>query len=84
MMKILKKHELCTKSHHEDYVIEDGFIFRGTQLCIPKCSLREHIIQELYYGGLGGHFGRDQIILLVKSKYFWSTIYRDVACHVKR
>lgn len=35
-------------------------------------------------GGLGGHFGREKTILLVKEKYFWPTIYRDVTQFVKR
>lgn len=44
--------KLSTKSHHKDYVIKDNFFFLRTQLCIPKYSLRGHIIQELYSGGL--------------------------------
>ncbi|KAK9920990.1 hypothetical protein M0R45_029522 [Rubus argutus] len=76
--------ELCKTGRHEDYFLQDGFLFKGVLLCIPKCSLKEYIIKELHSGGLGGHFGRDKTIGLVKEKYFWPTIYRDVTHYVKR
>ncbi|KAJ7971568.1 RNA-directed DNA polymerase [Quillaja saponaria] len=31
--------KLC-KSRPTDYALEDGFLFQGTRLCIPKCSFR--------------------------------------------
>ena len=62
----------------------NDFLFKGTRLCIPKCSLRELIIKKLHSGGLGGHFGKDKTTLLVKEKYFWPSIYRDVSQFVKQ
>jgi hypothetical protein len=43
-----------------EYMIQDGFLFRGNQLCIPKCSMRENLLKEKYSGGLAGHFGHDK------------------------
>ena len=37
-----------------DYNLQEGLLFKGGQLCIPNCSMRENIIQEKYSGGLAG------------------------------
>ncbi|GJR27672.1 reverse transcriptase domain-containing protein [Tanacetum coccineum] len=44
----------------------DGYLFKGAQLCIPLCSLREAIILEGHAGGLAGHFGRDKTLALLR------------------
>ena len=42
------------------FMIQDGFLFRSSQLCIPKCSMRENLIMEKHSGGLVGHLGHDR------------------------
>lgn len=64
-----------------DYVLLDGFLFRDNGLCVPDCSLRLKIIQELHEEG---HVGRDRTLKLVQDSYFWPTLRRDVARHVER
>ena len=39
-----------------DYLIQDGMLFKGSQLCIPKSSMREKLIKENNSGGMAGHF----------------------------
>jgi hypothetical protein len=43
-----------------DFMIQDGLFFRGNQLCIPDCSMRENLVKEKHSGGLAGHFGHDK------------------------
>ena len=40
-----------------DYLIQDGMLLKGSQLCIPKISMRENLIKEKHSGGMAGHFG---------------------------
>ena len=45
-----------------EFLLQDGFLFKGNQLCIPDCSLRLQIIKELHGEG---HVGRDRTLQLV-------------------
>ena len=40
-----------------DYLIQDGMLFKGCQLCIPRSSMRENLIKEKHSGGMARHFG---------------------------
>jgi len=44
----------------DEYFLQDRYLFKGKQLCIPDSPMRENIIKELHSGELGGHFGRDK------------------------
>ena len=69
-----------------NFLIRDGYLFKGIKLCIPHTSLRDFLVWELHTGGLAGHFGRDKTIALVEDKFYWTSLIRDVArivsqCH---
>ncbi|KAJ9566128.1 hypothetical protein OSB04_002094 [Centaurea solstitialis] len=66
---------------NSDFLIHDGFLFKGNQLCIPDSSLRLQIIKELHGEG---HVGRDRTLQLVQSSYFWPTMRKEVDRFVKR
>ncbi|MGP0580467.1 integrase zinc binding domain-containing protein, partial [Paenibacillus peoriae] len=54
-----------------DYFFQDGYLFKGKQLCIPDNPMRENIIKELHSGGLRGDFGKDKTVDLVEDRYYW-------------
>ena len=51
---------LRDKNSWEEYLIQDGLLFKGSQFCIPRCSMRDNLVKEKHSGGLGGHFGHDK------------------------
>jgi hypothetical protein len=52
------------------YMIQEGLLFKGNQLCIPKCSMRENLLKEKHSGGLAGHFGHDKTFAKLNESYF--------------
>jgi hypothetical protein len=41
-------------------MIQEGLLFKGNQLCISNCSMRENLLKEKYSGGLARHFGHEK------------------------
>ena len=75
------------------YVLEDGLLYRitdptkcgsyaGLQLVIPK-FLQTPIIEEIHSGYFGGHPGVDKTYDKIRSRYYWSGMYRDVVQFLK-
>jgi len=71
------------RSHAGDFTLSDGFLFKGTRLCLPQSFLREFVIVELHAGGLAGHFGQDKTISLVEDRFYWPHLCRDVTVMLK-
>ena len=76
--------KVCTDKPFKGFVRVDGFLFKGNTLCIPSCSLRLSILDELHGGALGRHFGEAKTLALVKASFFWPKLKRDIARFVKK
>ncbi|XP_071737871.1 uncharacterized protein [Rutidosis leptorrhynchoides] len=61
-----------------DYVEQDGFLFKGSRLCIPKDSIRELLIREAHGGGLAGHFGINKTLEILSEHFYWPCMDKDV------
>jgi hypothetical protein len=51
---------LRDRSQWTEYIIHEGLLLKGNQLCIPKCSMRENLLKEKHSGGLVGHFDHEK------------------------
>jgi hypothetical protein len=69
---------LRDRSQWAKYMIQDGLLFRGNQLCIPKGSMRENLLKEKHSGGLVGNFSHDKTFSKLNESYFWPGMREDV------
>nr|GEX11144.1 RNA-directed DNA polymerase [Tanacetum cinerariifolium] len=76
--------EIETKQHRGEFILLDGYLFKGNHLCIPKTSLMIQLIKEVHARGLSAHLGRDKTIVSVESRFYWTQLERDVGAFVKR
>ncbi|XP_074305695.1 uncharacterized protein LOC141640915 [Silene latifolia] len=47
----------ATKIQGTKFLLQESFLFHGNKLCVPRGSYRDQLIKEVHSGGLGGHFG---------------------------
>lgn len=66
------------------FTLQNGLLFRGGQLCVPKGSMRENLIQEKHNGCLSGHFGLNKTLELVQCFYYWPRMQRDIRRYVEQ
>ena len=64
-----------------NFLLHDGFLHKGNQLCVLDYSLRLCIIQELHGEG---HVGRDRTLQLVHDSYFLPSMRKKVEHFVER
>lgn len=54
----------------------------GLKLCLGRKDIKD-VLREFHDGTIGGHFGRDITVGRIRQMFWWPTIWRDVAEHVR-
>jgi len=60
-------YSMCLKHPQGDFLVQEGYLFKGVRLCILKCSTRELLISEVHGGSLAGHFGESKTLTLLRE-----------------
>lgn len=55
---------------HVDFLIKDGYLFRGFRLYISHTSFRDFIIGELHAGGIASHFRCDKNVVMLENQFY--------------
>jgi hypothetical protein len=67
-----------------EYMIQEGLLFKGNQLCIPKCSMRDTLLKKTNSGGLAGHFGHAKTFAQLNNAYYWPGMRTKVIMFVNK
>jgi hypothetical protein len=59
-------------------------LFRGNQLCIPKCSMMDNLLKEKHSRKLAKHFDHDKTFSKLNGSYFLPGMRTDVKIFVVR
>ena len=62
-----------------EFLVQEGYLFKGTRLCVPNCGTRELLIREIHGGSLADHFGEKKTLIMLKEHYFglaWIRTYK--------
>ena len=73
-----------TAGAYPNFLLHDGYLFKGTHLCLSDISLREQVIWELHSRGAAAHFGRDKTIAMTEDHFYWPSLKRDVTKNVSK
>lgn len=75
---------LTNEKPHGYFVQQDGFLFKGNKLCVPKSSIQELLVKEAHAGGIAGHFGIDKTLAVLQEHFYWPKMIKHVQHLIKR
>ncbi|XP_074277528.1 uncharacterized protein LOC141601157 [Silene latifolia] len=54
------------------FSVQEGYLFKGNKLCVPKSSIRELLVREAHGGALAGHFGVNTTYDILGEHFYWT------------
>ena len=74
----------CQNHPKGEFLIHEGFLFKGTQLYVPQGGTRELLINKVHGASSAGHFGERKTLIMLKEHYFWPCMEKEVQDVIKR
>ena len=72
----------CQSTPKGPFHVENGFMFKGNRLCIPKSPIRTLLVKEVHEGALGGHFGIQKTLDMVAQHFFWPKMLGTIGKYI--
>jgi len=60
----------CSRHPKGDLFIREGFLFKGTRLCVARCSTRELLIREVHGVSLASHYDENKTPVMLRELYY--------------
>ncbi|XP_074283212.1 uncharacterized protein LOC141607761 [Silene latifolia] len=60
------------------FLVQEGYLFKGNKLCVPKSSIRELLVREAHGGALARHFGVNKTYDILGEHFYWPKMLKDV------
>ncbi|CAL2244419.1 unnamed protein product [Prunus armeniaca] len=67
-----------------EFQLNDGLMYKGTQLCIPKDGDRLQWICEAHTSKVAGHFKVKKTLLNLRRYVYWPKMHLDVSRYIRR
>ena len=77
-------YEECRRHPKGNFLIQEGYLFKSTRLCIPTCGTRELLMREVHGGSPAGHYRENKTSLVLKEHYYWPSMDKDVQDILRR
>ena len=74
----------CMERPEGGFYVNEGYLFKEGKIYIPQGSQRKLLVQETHERGLIGHFVVEKTLGLLKEKFCWPHMRKDVERHCNR
>ena len=73
-----KLYSICLKHPKGEFLVQSAYLFKGTCLCVPRCSTLELLMRKVHRGSLARHYGENQTLAMLREQYFSRGMNKDV------
>lgn len=74
----------CEKHGFGEYYQFEGYLYCANKLCIPRCSIRDLLVQEVHGGDMMGHFGVNNTMEILSERFHWPHMKKQVASFIAK
>lgn len=64
------RHSYTSSATLVDYIIQQGYLFKGNQMYISNTSLHIHVIRKMHIRGLIAHVAKDNTLAQLQAQFF--------------